>query len=206
MRDDEIDGLAMAYDRAMDAAESPDKRVGRTSTRVHDLVNRDGAFDAFFQHPPVLAACCQTIRQPFKLSNMLGRTLHGRSGPDEIHVDAAPDHVGWPMLGFIVMIDAFTAENGATRFWPGSHQRVAAGETRPVPEAELVAACGPAGAVVVYNGSVRHGHGPNHTDLPRRSIQGAYIRREAVGFGLPDRTQPETIERLSMLAKYLIAV
>jgi ectoine hydroxylase-related dioxygenase (phytanoyl-CoA dioxygenase family) len=110
------------------------------------------------------------------------------------------------MLGFIVMIDAFTAENGATRFWPGSHQRMAAGETGPVPEAALVAACGPAGAVVVYNGSVRHGHGPNHTDLPRRSIQGAYIRRELVGFGLPDRTQPETIERLSMLAKYLIAV
>jgi hypothetical protein len=53
VRDDEIDGLAVAYDRAMDAAQSPDKRVGSTSTRVHDVVNRDGAFDALFQHPPV---------------------------------------------------------------------------------------------------------------------------------------------------------
>jgi hypothetical protein len=64
------------------------------------------------------------------------------------------------MLGFTLIIDAFTLENGATRAWPGSHQRVTSDETGPVPEAELVAACGPAGAMVVYYGSVRHDHGP----------------------------------------------
>jgi hypothetical protein len=54
---------------------------------------------------------------------------------------------------------------------------------------------------------VWHGHGPNRTDTPRRSIQGAYIRRtEASGETLPARMTPETLDRLSALAKYLLAV
>jgi ectoine hydroxylase-related dioxygenase (phytanoyl-CoA dioxygenase family) len=108
------------------------------------------------------------------------------------------------MLGFIVMIDAFTTENGATRFWPGSHRLNLDDASEPPPESEIVAAEGPPGAVVVYNGSVRHGHGANRTNRARRSIQGAYIRRDAVGFGLPARMRSTTLERLGPLAKYLI--
>ena len=42
---------------------------------------------------------------------------------------------------------------------------------------------------------------------PRRSIQGAYIRRDAEsGENLPARMLPETLARISPLAKYLLAV
>jgi hypothetical protein len=42
---------------------------------------------------------------------------------------------------------------------------------------------------------------------PRRSIQGAYIGRDAKsGIDLPARMRPETLGRIGPLAKYLLAV
>ena len=68
-------------------------------------------------------------------------------------------------------------------------------------------ACGPAGSVIVYNGSVWHGHSANQTSEPRRSIQGAYIRRDAESaVNQAERIRPETLGRIGPLAKYLLAV
>lgn len=39
----------------------------------------------------------------------------------EWHVDVARNSADWPLVSFIVMIDEFRADNGATRFVPGSH-------------------------------------------------------------------------------------
>lgn len=106
------------------------------------------------------------------------------------------------MIGFILMIDEFTPKNGATRFLPGSEGMEA------LPAAyNLVPACGAAGSVIVFNGAVWHGHGENETDQPRRSIQGAYIRRtETSGENLPARMRPETLDRMGGLANYLLAL
>jgi ectoine hydroxylase-related dioxygenase (phytanoyl-CoA dioxygenase family) len=41
----------------------------------------------------------------------------------DIHVDVERTSTGWPLLGFIFMVDEFTANNGATRFIAGSHHR-----------------------------------------------------------------------------------
>ncbi len=69
-----------------------------------------------------------------------------------------------------------------------------------------VPACGPAGSTIVFNGSTWHGHGANETEVPRRSIQGAYIRRSEIsGANLPARMRPETLNRIGSLAKYLVA-
>ena len=75
------------------------------------------------------------------------------------------------MVGFILMIDAFTDENGATCFLKGSHGR----DTLREANGQVVKACGPAGSMIIYNGSVWHGHGANITGEPRRSIQGAFV-------------------------------
>jgi ectoine hydroxylase-related dioxygenase (phytanoyl-CoA dioxygenase family) len=37
--------------------------------------------------------------------------------------DVQRDSSGWPLVGFILMIDAFRPDNGATRFVLGSHFR-----------------------------------------------------------------------------------
>jgi ectoine hydroxylase-related dioxygenase (phytanoyl-CoA dioxygenase family) len=79
-------------------------------------------------------------------------------------------------------------------------------DTSAGPERQLLA-CGPAGSVIVYNGSVWHGHSANQTSQPRRSIQGAYIRRDAKSsVNLPARISTETLGRIGALAKYLLAV
>lgn len=203
--------LAEAYDSAVASATPPDLSVGSQTTRVHDFVNRGAEFDEVYIYRPILEACCRVIGQPFKLSALLGRTLRPRTQAQPLHADYRADADGWPMLGFIFMVDDFRSDNGATRFVPGSH------EWTTVPgdvmedatsnhEREVVAG-GAAGSVILFNGSVWHGHTANRSDAPRRSIQGYFIRRDdESGFNWDGRILPQTRARLSPLAEYLLAV
>jgi ectoine hydroxylase-related dioxygenase (phytanoyl-CoA dioxygenase family) len=203
--------LAEAYDSAVARASADDVSVGSTTTRINDFVNRGPEFDGLYLYQPVLEACCRVIGQPFKLSTMIARTLRPYSQGQDLHVDFRHDADGWPMVGFILMVDEFRCDNGATRFVPGSHRwptipSEVMNEHVAVSERQ-VQACGRAGSVIIYNGSVWHGHSRNQTGEPRRSIQGAYIRREAqTGGNLPARMRPETLARIGPLAKYLLAV
>jgi hypothetical protein len=203
--------LADAYDLAVASAAAPDLNIGSSTTRVHDLVNRGAEFDSLYISRPILAAGHCVIGQPFKLSSLLARTLRPHSQAQPLHVDFRSDAEGWPMLGFIVMVDDFRDDNGATRFVPGTHKSLAIPSDSmkdPTSDHEgQVLACGMAGSVIIYNGSVWHGHTANSSDKPRRSIQGAYIRREAQSsVNLPGRMRPETLARISPLAKYVLAV
>jgi ectoine hydroxylase-related dioxygenase (phytanoyl-CoA dioxygenase family) len=204
--------FAQAYDLAVASAPPADVSVGSTTTRVHDFVNRGPEFDELYIYRPVLEACCHVIGQPFKLSTLLARTLRPQSQAQPLHIDFRADTDGWPMIGFIIMVDDFRVDNGATRFVPGSHKwstipsEVMEDLTSEDHECQVMA-CGTAGSVIIYNGSVWHGHAANLSGKPRRSIQGAYIRREAEpGVNQAARILPQTRARLSSLAKYLLAV
>ncbi|MDQ6677294.1 MAG: phytanoyl-CoA dioxygenase family protein [Acidobacteriota bacterium] len=203
--------LAAAYDTAVGSAAPDDVKVASSTTRVSDFVNRGPEFDGLYLHPPVLKACCRIINEPFRLSTMHARTLRPRLPAQNLHVDFERDSRGWTMVGFIFMVDEFRNDNGATRFVPGSHlwstvpPTLLGGLKTEYPGQIL--ACGPAGSMIVFNGSVWHGHTVNRSDEARRSIQGAYIRREAgSGANLPARMLPDTLSRISPLAKYLLAV
>jgi ectoine hydroxylase-related dioxygenase (phytanoyl-CoA dioxygenase family) len=126
-------------------------------------------------------------------------------------VDFRREADGWPIVGFIIMVDDFRSDNGATRFVPGSHTWPTTpcdAMSDPAADHEQqVLACGPAGSAIVYNGSVWHGHSANQTGEPRRSIQGAYIRRDAEpGVNQAARIRQETLARIGTLAKYVLAV
>ena len=208
---DRLARLAAAYDSAVASASPGDVGVGSTTTRVHDFVNRGSEFDELYVYQPALAACCRVIGQPFKLSTMLARTVRPRAQAQALHADFERDTGGWPMVGFIFMVDEFRRDNGATRFIPGSHDwSTVPDELMKDPVADYenqTVACGPAGSVIVYNGSVWHGHTANSSAEPRRSIQGAYIRREArSGVNLPGRMRPATLARIGSLARYVLAV
>ena len=208
---EQMASLSDAYDAAVTSAAPDDVRVGSSTTRVSDFVNRGPAFDGLYVFAPLLEACERVIAQPFKLSTMHARTLRPHQPPQDLHVDFRRDAAGFPMIGFILMVDAFRPENGATRFVPGSHtwadipdERVA---DRKADYEGQVLTCGPAGSLVIYNGSVWHGHTANASSEPRRSIQGAFIRRSEVsGANLPGRMTPETVARLSETARALIGI
>ena len=172
--------LGETYDLMVASARPPDLSIGRTTTRVSNIANYSSDFHQLCVYRPILDACSYVIRQPFKLSTLHARTVRPHSSAQPLHADFEADADGWPMLGFIFMFDDFRTDNGATRFVPGSHCWSSApqdAEADPVSKdhTELVA-CGVAGSLILYNGSVWHGHSANRTDELRRSIQGAYIR------------------------------
>jgi hypothetical protein len=83
--------LAYLFDEAVSGAAPDDIKVGSTTTRVRDFVNRDAAFDELYLYPPMLQACCRVIEQPFKLSTMHARTLRARTPAQRLHVDFPSD-------------------------------------------------------------------------------------------------------------------
>jgi hypothetical protein len=206
-----VERLTTAYSVAVTSATGDDVRVGSTSTRVSDLVNRGAAFDDLYMFPPLLEACCQVIRRPFKLSSLHARTLRAGAHAQELHVDVSRHSGDWPLLGFILMVDDFRPDNGATRFVPGSHRwsgtpEATMPDVRAAHDAEVLA-CGAAGSLVVFNGSTWHGHTANVSTRPRRSIQGAFIPLEGrAATDFAGRMQPETRARLSSLARTVLAL
>lgn len=202
--------LSEAYDKVVLAAHPDDVSV-RSSTRVSDFVNRGHHFDELYIYRPLLAACCRIIAHPFKLSTMLARTLEPGAPEQKLHVDFKRDGDGWPMIGFIYMIDEFRADNGATRFVPGSHMLSCEPDDvmkddKAFYEGQTLA-CGPAGSIIIYNGSVWHGHTTNRSGEQRRSIQGAFIRRDAQSaVNWSARIRPDTLSRIGNLAKYLLDI
>ena len=208
---DRMDLLVDAYTAAVASATGDDIRIGSTSTRVSDFVNRCAEFDGLYVYPPLLEACCRVIGRPFKLSSLHARTLRPRTPAEELHVDVRRDSTDWPLLGFILMVDEFRPDNGATRFVPGSHRWPGTREdTIADPRAEhhgQVLACGIAGSLLVFNGSAWHGHTANTSSGPRRSLQGAFIPRDGrAGTDFAARMQPETRARLGPLAQYVLAI
>lgn len=207
---DQVEMLADAYTTAVSSAGGADVRVGSTSTRVSDFVNRGTAFDWLYIFPPLLDACRRTLGRPFKLSSLVARTLRPHSSAQELHVDVRRNSVDWPILGFILMIDEFRPDNGATRFVPGSHEWLSApedtiGDVRADYDGQVLA-CGRAGSLLVFNGSAWHGHTANRSDRPRRSIQGHFIPRDGqAATDFAARMHPETDARLSPLARYILA-
>lgn len=208
---DQLAQLSRAYDFALAGAVPSDLSIGNENTRVHDFVNRGAEFDDLYVYRPVLEACCRVIGQPFKLSSLLARSVHPHSQAQTLHVDCRADTNGWPMVGFILMVDDFRGDNGATRFVPGSHKWPTSScdlvrDSATEHEDEVVA-CGIAGSVIIYHGSVWHGHSANRSGEPRRSLQGAYIPRDAKPWAdWSTRLLPETRARIGPLAKYLLAV
>jgi len=203
--------FAAAYDAAVLGAHPSDVSIGSSTTRVSDFVNRGPEFDGLYVYRSILCACCSIIGQPFKLSTMHARTVNPNSPAQPIDGDFRSEVDGWPMVGFIIMVDEFRSENGATRFVPGSHLwPQVPGDLMEDPTADYegqVSVYGSAGSVVIYNGSVWHGHAANRTGQPRRSIQGAYIRRDAQpGVNQAARIRPDTLGRIGPLAKYVLAV
>jgi len=208
---EELRRLQISYDDVCAHASPDDVHVGRSSTRVTDFVNRGAAFEPIYTWPPALDAARRVVKGPFRLSAFHARTLHPGATAQELHVDVPRTSDAWPMLGVIFMVDEFRADNGATRFVPGSHRWTEPPENvlsdRVAPNPAEVIACGPAGSMILFDASTWHGHTANTSRAGRRSLQGTFIPRSgrpATDFAA--RMQPETLARLGPLARELIGL
>lgn len=95
--------------------------------------------------------------------------------PGEVEQFPHRDHDMWPcdkggrefLVNVIWPLSHFTAHNGATRLYPGTHQQdVEALDQLGEP---VVAECGP-GDAILFLGSTIHGAGANTTDGERRAV------------------------------------
>ena len=206
-----IERLAIAYTDAVASATGDDVHIGSASTRVVDFVNRGPEFDDLYLFPPLLEACGRVIGRPFKLSSFHARTLRPHTPAEGLHVDVQRDSADWPLLSFILMVDEFRPDNGATRFVPGSHLWPAMpADTMADVRAHhpgQVLACGAAGSLLIFNGSAWHSHTANNSSGPRRSLQGAFIPRDGrAGTNFAARMHPETRARLGPPARQVLAI
>ena len=207
--DQGLNKLAAAYDQVMAEGSGPNFKVASTTTRMSDLLSFHPVFEEVFLFPPLLEACSDLIGEPFKLSSFLGRTLRANTPAQALHADLTRGSEDAPLLGFILMIDPFLEENGATRFVPGSHRwpgvpSDSLSDTRAKHPGETLG-CGESGMMILFDAAIWHGHTANVTSRSRRSIQGYFVRRNVTqGFdfrsSLPDQVQTRTSAR----ARYLL--
>jgi ectoine hydroxylase-related dioxygenase (phytanoyl-CoA dioxygenase family) len=205
------DQYSKAYDRDVAAADPSDISVRSTSTRINDFVNRGHEFDGIYTFGPLLAACAMIIGRPFKLSGMRARTLESGAHAEALHIDVKHGAIDWPIVGGLLMVDAFTADNGATRFVPGSHlwpsDPTESLSNPKAPHERQVLACGPAGSLIIFNASTWHGHTENRSGTRRRSIQAHFVARDAQdSTHHGTRMRSETMQRIDGLARYVLGV
>lgn len=182
--------------------------------RLADLVNKGEVFDRIYTHPLVLAAARHVIGRPFKLHSINGHDPLPGHGQQAMHPDwggARPDPTVFHVMNSLWLLDDISPENGATRIVPGSH--VWPGGPRDqmsdlhAPHPQEVYVTAPAGSVLVFNSHAWHGSTTNRSQRTRRVYHCAFIAREH-----PQQTtqrdylRPETADRLSPAARYLLDV
>lgn len=151
---------------------------GPSTKRFGSLLKRSQAVDDLIRHPVILdivqaalGPWCDTIQlnlgqaieiYPGSLQQFPHRDQdmwRGANGEIEYLVN-----VMWPLT-------SFTAQNGATVIYPGSHGKAALDDAfNAVP---ITAECEP-GSAIVFLGSTLHGGGANRSPLPRRGILISY--------------------------------
>jgi ectoine hydroxylase-related dioxygenase (phytanoyl-CoA dioxygenase family) len=180
--------LAQRFDE-LAAAEGPSAGAEQHQepgcVRVADLVNKDELFDVCWTHPVLLAAVAHLLGwRPFKLSAIAARDPLPDGGQQGLHPDwprpVAPDDC--QVCNGIWMLDAFTADNGATRVVPGSHRldRLPYEDNPDLDAAhprELLLR-GPPGTLAVFSSHLWHGGTRNRSQQHRRSVSAYFVRRE----------------------------
>jgi len=160
---------------AIAGAPSGDVREGSTTLRVNGMLERAPLLSVLLDYPPLLEAARNVCGGSFRLSSFHARGVRPGAFAQKLHQDVPVGAEGWPLTGFIWMVDAFNTANGATRFVPGSASVESLPNSQLIHHPGELQACGAAGSLVVYNGSVWHGHGRNRTAEWRWSVQGAFI-------------------------------
>jgi ectoine hydroxylase-related dioxygenase (phytanoyl-CoA dioxygenase family) len=166
---------------------------GYRTERVYTLVARARVFWKIAMDPRVVALCERYLLPSFLLTASQAIEIRPGETPQPFHVDDGFYTVPRPRpmisLSTIVAVDAFTADNGGTEVVPGSHlwgdadladiidqimaesperqERVAA-LARPV---EM-----PAGACVVFAGTLVHRGGANRSAAPRCAFSNQYCQ------------------------------
>ena len=187
---------------------------GFETERVYTLVARGKVFEDLAVEPRLMALLSRFLEGAFLLSATHAITMRPGETAQSIHFDDSFYRVPRPRaaIGYSVIgaIDAFTRANGATEVIPGSHlwSDEEIGRRRADPgalEAMLVPMEIPAGACLVFPGTLLHRGGANRTDKPRLAFTNQYCEgwaRAQENFFLS--VPKELVRRMSPRAQALL--
>ncbi len=142
---------------------------GHATKRMYNLLAKDAAFQAMPVHPNVLPIVEALLDGGCLLSGMTAidigpgehrQPLHGDDGVMSHHLQRP--HAPMMVTSMWALTD-FTAANGGTRFVPGSHRWPEVPSRENLQGVEIESLEMPAGAVMVFHGSLWQGGGANTT-------------------------------------------
>jgi ectoine hydroxylase-related dioxygenase (phytanoyl-CoA dioxygenase family) len=209
----EDDIAAARADLGRVLAETPTGRnafEGFATQRVYALFAKTRTFDRAATHPLLLQVLDHVLGH-YQLSAPVGIRIGPGEDAQMLHRDDAIYPLPEPHPPVVVNtmwpLDEFTAENGATRFVPGSH-RWEPGRQPGADDPVATAAMAP-GSVMFYLGSLWHGGGANRTGQPRLGVILEYVvawlrPQENHCLAVPRATVRQLPERLQELLGYNI--
>jgi ectoine hydroxylase-related dioxygenase (phytanoyl-CoA dioxygenase family) len=177
---------------------------GHRTQRVYSLVGVAPIFADLVEHPHVLAICDAFLEPNYLLTASQAIDILPGETPQPFHTDDTFYRIARPRdavsVSTIVAVDAFTRENGATQVVPGSHRWGDADvddlldriDFETVPEDARVPRPAdpvpghlrdrvqdvvmPAGAAIVFLGTLVHRGGENRSDRPRLALSNQYCQ------------------------------
>lgn len=212
----QVEALRAQFDKLVKLeGEEAGKEVNQEAGthRLANLANKGEVCEVCFTHPKVLTAMRHVLGTNFRLSSINGRASLPGEGLQNLHADwrGGVEPGDYYVCNSVWLLSDFTAENGATRVVPGSHNSgqhprdVLEDMKAPHPDQVLLTAG--AGTVVVFNAHTWHGGTLNQSDRPRYGLHGYFCRRDqkqqtdqkaSIG--------PETYNRLSKAARTVLDV
>lgn len=198
---------------------------GFKTERVYTLVGRGKVFEEIVEDARVTALLDTLLKPGYLLTASQAICIYPGETPQPIHFDDSfyPVPRPRPSISFstIVAVDAFTTGNGCTELIPGSHrwsdEKIAGAydgyhhEAVMPPELErqLVPAVMPAGACLVFHGTLLHRGGANRSKAPRLAFSNQYCEpwartQENFFLGVPPALVRTMSPRLQTMLGYEI--
>jgi hypothetical protein len=172
---------------------------GEWTKRFHGLLRRSLHMDGFVRNELVLGIV-ENILGPACDSIQLNLTQAIEVLPGGLVQPPHRDQDMWPVrtsgVEYLVNVmwpfTPYTAANGATRVWPGSHLRQ---DEILIDPAEAIAAEMEPGAALLFLGSTLHGGGANRTMASRRGMIVSYSLGWLKPYELPWLAYPPEVAR-----------
>ena len=200
---------------------------GISTERVYTLVARARVMWDTVLDARILALCEHFLMPNFLLTASQAIQINPGEAPQPFHSDDSFYHLPHPRpmvsLSTIVAVDEFTTQNGATNLIPGSHRwsdaeradmySFSSGQGGERIKDQLaqhaISATMPAGACLVFSGTLVHRGGQNRSKAPRLAFSNQYCQpwaRQQENFilGVPQDVARQMPTRLQELLGYSI--
>lgn len=165
---------------------------GGLTERVYACAARSPLLASIAEDPRILELCDSLFRPGYLLSGSQAINILPGETPQPFHTDDSFYPMARPRrmfsLAIMIAIDAFTDQNGATEVIPGSHLWSDDEVNRICPRGGITQGLSPetwmthpvqktlmpAGAAMVFAGTLLHRGGANHSSQPRLALTNQY--------------------------------